>query len=331
MLRIHFTDRDLAGLRVAATPDPMWETVLSLHQLTAPGAGTPVFVPWRQRARHEIEARSVRPQLRLLGSLVPSRGYFPDFLTPPHAIATLRDGLDALRDTPHRQLRGDLAHGAQQRALPAWTRHLAAGDRETVDLLVAAIRDVHDAVVGPAWLDAEAGVAADRDHRADFLLNGGVGALFESFDWVVSWDGRLLVADYPYELDIHLNGRGLRLIPSYFCWLRPVALADPALAPVLVYPVTRRRTWLPRAAAAQHRQALADLLGNTRARVLATTVHGPLTTTELARRANIAPSSASEHLTVLRAAGLVRSRREANTTLHMLTPVGEALLAGDSL
>ncbi|MES9511671.1 hypothetical protein ABWJ92_35620 [Streptomyces sp. NPDC000609] len=43
MLRVHFTDADLAAVHVALRPDPLWETVLGLQQLTHPGQGPVVF------------------------------------------------------------------------------------------------------------------------------------------------------------------------------------------------------------------------------------------------------------------------------------------------
>lgn len=43
----------------------------------------------------------------------------------------------------------------------------------------------------------------------------------------------------------------------------------------------------------------------------------------------VAVSSASEHLSLLRDAGLVSSTRDANTVLHTTTTVGDLLLAGD--
>lgn len=326
MLRVHFTDRDLTNVRVSTAPDPMWETVLSLHRLRAREVDAPAFSSWRRRVRQELPSRSVRPQLRLLSTLVPTRGYFPDFLTPPRAVATLRDGLSALRDTPPHRFRRDLAHGARERTPPAWARSLATGDRDTVDLLATAVKDVRQAVVIPAWHDTEAGVDAERNRCAEVLLSRGLDGLLRSFDWVTSWDGHLLTADYPYDLDLRLDGRGLRLLPSYFCWRQPVALADPTLPPVLVYPIPRRRSRSPRITSARREQTLIDLLGRTRARVLTATANGPLTTSDLARRTNLAVSSASEHLAVLHAAQLVRRRREANTVLHALAPAGEALL-----
>lgn len=93
-----------------------------------------------------------------------------------------------------------------------------------------------------------------------------------------------------------------------------------------MYPIPRRRSRSPRITSARREQTLIDLLGRTRARVLTATANGPLTTSDLARRTNLAVSSASEHLAVLHAAQLVRRRREANTVLHALAPAGEALL-----
>lgn len=314
MLRIHFTDRDLARTHVAPQPDPLWETVLSLHRLRGP---EPVFGQWRDWAR----SRVALPQFRLLCGLVPTRGNFPDFLTPPDTAPDLGDGLEVLRRTPATSLRHDLEYCGRDRALPPWTKALAQGERTVVDLVADAVRGVHDTVVAPKWNHIEADIEADQQLRARAFLAGGVAGLLCSFAPTLTFDGRTLCAAYPAEKDVHLNGRGLRLIPSYFCWGKPVVLSDTDLMPVLVYPVERRHTWL-----ARRPGSLANLLGKTRARVLAAVEHGPVSTSELAQRLGIATSSASEHLTVLRESGLVRCHRQANTTLHSLTPLGAALL-----
>jgi DNA-binding transcriptional ArsR family regulator len=142
----------------------------------------------------------------------------------------------------------------------------------------------------------------------------------------------VLEADYPVDKDIHLDGRGLLLIPSYFCRGKPVALADPSLPPTLVYPVSPGHPVRPPAAGAPLAtdavgSHLARLLGHTRAAVLQT-LGGDCTTSELARRAGVSISSASEHAAVLRDAGLVSSTRQRNAVRHSLTPVGLALLDG---
>ena len=50
MLRIHFTGEDLARTTLAEEPDPMWEVLLSLHQLQGRD-GAAHYGGWRERAR----------------------------------------------------------------------------------------------------------------------------------------------------------------------------------------------------------------------------------------------------------------------------------------
>ncbi|WP_394296739.1 ArsR/SmtB family transcription factor [Nocardiopsis gilva] len=103
---------------------------------------------------------------------------------------------------------------------------------------------------------------------------------------------------------------------------------DSSLPPVLLYPVGHPPvSFLAKAyeGNAPGGDVLGRLLGRTRASVLRTlsTDH---TTGELARRLDISMASASEHASLLRAAGLVASERQGNTVRHSLTPLGMELL-----
>jgi DNA-binding transcriptional ArsR family regulator len=71
--------------------------------------------------------------------------------------------------------------------------------------------------------------------------------------------------------------------------------------------------------------ALARLIGATRAAILQATTTGP-NTTEIARLLGVSPATVSEHTAILREAGLIRSRRHDNNMLHLITPLGVALL-----
>ncbi|MEE1743414.1 hypothetical protein ACFYNF_35980 [Streptomyces sp. NPDC006641] len=94
MLRVHFTDADLAAVHVALRPDPLWETVLGLQQLTHPGRGPVVFTSWRRRASAVLSQRHLIRMTRLLTMLVPvGEPYFPDLLTPAESAAGLAEGL----------------------------------------------------------------------------------------------------------------------------------------------------------------------------------------------------------------------------------------------
>jgi DNA-binding transcriptional ArsR family regulator len=318
VLRIHISGEDLARIRIAERPDPMWETVLSAHRFRD-RRGPHVFAEWREMARRRLGALPAT-----LRAIVPTRGYFPDFLTPLETTdGGWEAGLDALRATPRRRLRAELARveAGQQRALPAWARALAAGEREMVERLAGDLVRYHREVVGNAavWSLVQAEVDADRAVRIRNLLSGGAEGLLRGLRPVLRWNPPVLEADYPVEREVWPNGRGLLLIPSFFCWRNPVAYADPALQPVLVYPIEHVHR------PASDHAALGRLLGGTRARVLRCIEDGT-TTGELARRARVSLASASQHASVLREAGLVLSVRRGNEVLHTLTPLGARLL-----
>lgn len=324
MLRIHFTSEDLARTRVAAGPDPMWETVLSLQMLQH-REGAVVFDGWRRQARRRLGASA-----RMLLTLAPHAMYFPDFLTPAEGSLSLDQGLDTMLSTGRTRLREELGLLAGQRKLPDWSRHLADGDLETVRRLEAAFGSYHRTVVQPTWASVQTHIEADRVRRSRAFLDGGCEGVLNSFRPFMRWSPPVLECDYPEERDLHLGGRGLLLVPAYFCWRAPVTLVDPELQPVLVYPVAHDLTAPPgghHTSAPDHRP-LGALLGNTRAAVLRAVDMG-CTTTELSRRVGTSVASASQHAAVLREAGLIATQRHGGSVLHTLTPLGSALLTGD--
>ncbi|WP_326766809.1 winged helix-turn-helix domain-containing protein [Streptomyces sp. NBC_01591] len=318
MLRIHFTAGDLVRTRVADNPDPLWESVLSLHQLQE-RQSDPVMVRWQ---RHVIS--NGRAPLRLLLPLVPARGYFPDFLTPAESAEGFEAGLDALLSTPRTQLCGQVAQLAQDKPLDAWARSVAEGRSPVLHRLGDALRAYRHHALGGIWQRIRARIEADRAWRSRTQCFGGTDAMLRTFGPGLRWRPPVLEADYPVETDMRLEGRGLLLIPSYFCHRAPVALADPSLPPTLVYPA-RAVVPGPTPPPPSGGPRLARLLGHTRAAVLES-LDGECTTSELARRVGVSVSSASEHAAVLRNAGLVSSNRLRNSVHHSLTPVGFALL-----
>lgn len=75
--------------------------------------------------------------------------------------------------------------------------------------------------------------------------------------------------------------------------------------------------------------ALRELLGATRAGILLA-LAAPSDTPTLARRLGVTPGAVSQHLRVLRNAGLVHTQRDGRTALHARTTRAQALL-GDQL
>lgn len=150
MLHIHFDERDVARVQIAAEPDPLWETVLAMHQLAPAGRGVAVYAAWRDRARRELDERGLTRAARLISALAPADArYFPDFLTPDAARDGLAAGLAALRDTPRARLTEESARAALPDRLPRWAGALATGSRQPLDELADAFKEVHRAVIAP--------------------------------------------------------------------------------------------------------------------------------------------------------------------------------------
>lgn len=323
-LRIHFTAEDLGRVTVADGPDPLWEILLSRFRLrdqTRP----PAFRAWL----HELRAdpgRVARMQhgARLLDVLAPAKPYFPDFLTPVEARHGLDAGLEAVCRTPKRRLAAELRSLAVIHRLPAWTRLFADGDITALTRLADALRAYYQAVVRPYESVIRHSIAAELAYRSTSLLNGGVEGLFEGMAPLMRWRSPILEVTYDVDRELRLNGRGLRLVSSYFCQRTPVTFADDELQPTLIYPVDQRHRWNPHAVKAG---GLTALMGANRSAALAALKH-TMTTTQLARTLRISPGAASRHATVLREAGLIDTSRDGISVLHNLTPLGAALLEG---
>jgi DNA-binding transcriptional ArsR family regulator len=318
VLRIHFTAEDLGRVRVAADPDPFWETVLSLFRLRH--QGPPLIFGGRRR--HAVRT-SRRADLELLLRLVPG-GYYPDFLAADGARGR-PGGIGAPPATPASWLRRELDLLAGRGAtLPAWMSRLRSDGREILERLTAAIRSHHAAVVAPVWSDVRAHVEADRAKRARAFLDGGCDGLLGSYLPMMRWRSPVLEIDVPFEQTLRLDGRGVLLVPSLLSWRAPDFLPGTSLPPVLVYPVDNDPTRSARQRPGDG--SIAALIGVTRTLVLASIGDGR-TTSELARRVGVSPALISQHTAVLREAGLIRTSRVGKAVLHTLTPLGAALLA----
>ncbi|MFD9440944.1 ArsR/SmtB family transcription factor [Streptomyces sp. NPDC060006] len=325
MLRIHFTTEDMGNTRLATEPDVLWEVLLSLHALQK-RPGTKEFGIWRDTARGRLLG-STADLSRMLCELAPPVGYSADFLTPTVGTSGLDEAIDILLATPRSRLRADLGDLAPRRAPSTWLGALADGDLSVLRTLGEAVRRYHRITLAPYWRPMHAQVEADRATRLHDLSTGGVARLLTRLHPQTRWQPPVLELPYPVDQDLFLNGSGLVLLPSFFCFGIPITLKSPGTTPVLVYPVVRSPGWAADSTGRDRRvpRPLSALLGRTRATVMHLLVHA-CTTGELARRADISPASASQHATVLRQAGLVSTSRQGNTVRHSLSPLGAELL-----
>lgn len=173
-------------------------------------------------------------------------------------------------------------------------------------------------------------VHADRLRRIEAFVDGGCEGMLASFRPLLRWHSPVLESDSPVDRDLYLGGRGLLLVPAFFCCRGTVEFVEAGRRPILFYPVGDGGEKAARDdSAITTRRAVDTLLGRTRSAVLHG-IGGGCTTSELARRCGVSVPSASRHAGVLRDAGLLRSRRDGPSVHHSLTRLGAAVIAGEA-
>ncbi|MFF7243609.1 DUF5937 family protein [Embleya sp. NPDC008237] len=314
MLRVHFTTEDLLQVQFADEPAPMVELILAVAMLQRSDA---VFGPWRRQV-----GRHAKCSARALSELVPATAKGPLFLDPPDS--DFDDGLDRVLSTPTALVRSELrrVHTAG-RPPSTWTRLLADRDRHTWQSLEHALRTAHARILGDHWDRIRAGFDAERAWRTQLLASRGIRATLTSLTPTARWRDTTLEFDSTDEVEATLDGTGVTVLPSVFWNGRPL-VGRYAQGWFLVYPAL---TPLPLIDQPANADALAMLLGNTRAAILEHLTR-PRTGSDLVRELGLAKSSVSEHTKALRAARLITAQREGKVIRHACTPLGLGLLAG---
>ena len=155
------------------------------------------------------------------------------------------------------------------------------------------------ALIQPWWPRVRDVLDADITYRARRLADAGVAATLNELDPRVSWHDEALRFAHSDTTEMDLPGGDLVLIPSVFTWPHCAVSYDP---PAVIYPA--RGIGDICAAGPRSDEDLARLIGRARAVLLAALADRRASTTGLAARTRIPVSSVSEHLAILRAAGL---------------------------
>jgi DNA-binding transcriptional ArsR family regulator len=350
MLELVFTLDDLARTRLAYSP--LWEVVASVQVLQR--ARPPVvhdrWAGWTRRRLAEA-----KPDLRLLlGLISTSSWYTPDFLSPPprSPVPDLAAELATLRGTPTERVRADLrvfAHARSTRVgsleeasrmARRWQRRPSMPPTEGIDALyddpAAGLDRLADQIeaywelaIGPYWGRIRTLLDGDLLYRSRRLAEGGAASLFADLAPNVGWRGDALrIQHRRFSGTRRLDGDGVLLIASAFVWPNLVSAAIPPWQPSVTYPARGVGT-LWEASGAQAPTAVSGVLGRTRAAVLAL-LEVPRSTSELAIRMDLTPGAVSQHLGLLRAAGLVTPHRVGHSVLYARTAVAESLLRDGS-
>lgn len=320
VLELEFTARDLAYTRFAFSP--LWEVIAAVRVLK--GGGHALHEPWATQATTRLSGFD----WGLLGDLVPvPTRVIPGFVAPPPTtpVPDLSVELATLLATPVELVAEELAAIPEIRTSRTVVLETSRGLARLCDV----IAEFWALAVEPFWPRILSILEGDILHRARRLATGGATALFADLDPQVRWaDDRLRLEHRHVRARRGLRGQGLLMVPSVFVWPRIFSITVPGWQPTLRYPPRGVGTlWEGRGVTAS--AGLAGVLGSSRAALLSG-LDSPASTSELAGRIGLAAGGVSQHLTALRAAGLVSAHRTGRYVLYSRTAVGESLVAASS-
>ncbi|MFJ3922864.1 DUF5937 family protein [Streptomyces sp. NPDC090022] len=197
------------------------------------------------------------------------------------------------------------------------------------------IEDCDEAFFAETWRRIEPEQSADARHKTQVLRRKGLPALLREISPALSVDE----ARTRITVDKMVNGtatatdpavgEGLVFIPTHFGWPHLLVLHAPGWRPVVHYPLA-----LPELAREpgsvellqRRMEALAHPLRMMLCRSLA---RAPYTTSELATVHGITAPEVSRHLTVMRRAGLLHTRRRGRYVQHQLDLTAVARIGSD--
>lgn len=308
------------------TFSPLVELGSSLRLLGMPRTGHP-HQRWIQAVRSQLPGAV---DMELLGAVCPPTRWPPDFLfaSTDTDTAAIGDQLERLRRYPPGRFVEDLDLSWSGRPRPRIVHALVSDPGAALDRLVDQLEAYWSLALFPHWSRICAVLEDDVAYRASRAVNGGLYDLLRDLHPQISIDGLHLRIDKPAHCDERHHGDTLILTPSVFLYPSLVVSHD-ALGLFSVAYTARGvgRLWenspdtSPRDA-----DPLASLLGPTRARILRR-LDVPKSTTQTAREMRLTTSNVSQHLSVLRANGLLYSWRTGRDVLYRQTDLASSLVA----
>lgn len=315
-----FRITDPASCRWAISP--LRETLSAVRMLRQPHRQG-YHQPWLRAVAPALDELDLTPLLQVM----PTALYSPDFLVPSPQGPNQRfaDELALVRATPVRQVRAELSrclrnqHGSR---LPPPAQALVDHPLRARDLLADTVSACWERLISPWWQRIRDVLDGDIAYRARQLADGGLAAVLSDLHPKVHWRHPELVVDSLNDSFRDVEDVGLVLMPSTFEWPGVGVVMDKPWLPTIDYGARGiAALWEPRS---DPPAPLARLIGETRAILLAALTE-PTSTTALARRCALPNSTVSEHLTVLRDAGLVTTHRTGRYLQHTRTPLGTQL------
>jgi DNA-binding transcriptional ArsR family regulator len=321
MILARFDTEALTRVRFAISP--AFELIRSTRVLDDPSMAA-LHLPWVERALTQTRDLDLAPVRALQRSEV----YNPDFVHPPPSgpLAEFEDELAEMIATPPEQISAEIRYAYEDQPLPPVLEPFVRDTRKAVEELAQLMRTYWQRCLADDWPRIRSLLEQDVLYRARQITDGGTQRLFCDLDPSVSWSEGELRVDSGKDCNsvLDLDERGLLLVPSVFVWPKVTFVTAEPWQPTMIYPARGvGMLWNPERQAPP--DALERLLGRTRASLL-TALDTPRSTNELAGALGISNGGISQHLGVLRDAGLVSGRRVARVVLYLRSPDGDALV-----
>lgn len=321
MIRICLDEATLHRTRVATSP--LWESLSSLALLIRfPGDVPSPYRGWARRAR-----RVMPPGMRAefqdwLGSLHAHQ--LPAFLTP-------------LPETPRPSIADELAVLRSRAADtdgtdPDGTHPVAVGQRfagggAAIAQFADRLEEYWEAAVAPYWTGISSALEEEILIRGRTLATDGPSAMLAELGGRVIWQPPQLSAPYHTDSAYSLTETTFVLVPVIFGAGTRIFSAAPGAAGVSYQ---ARGAGVLESIPAESvpgtdADRMATLIGRSRATVVRS-LTAPATTTALAKATGLAPSTVSQHLSTLVAAGIVCRHRVGARVLYELDKGGQMLI-----
>jgi len=320
VIRIEIDEPTLARTRIAISP--LAEAVCSLYLLQRNPSGAPwPYDGWARRAQEIVrDNRAVALYLQQ-----PAKS--PDFLCPVPLTAapTLDEQLDQLRATPAELIEEQFAKHHPDGDLPDFYRPYRDDRERALDRLAGGLAAYWEAAIAPHWPAMRAALDEEVLLRARALAADGPDALLSQLHERIRWERPVLTLVKPFDQSFLAVNQRLLLVPLIFSRGALMCSSDHPEIQMVTYQARGSALLASTPAPAVADDRLAILVGRGRAAVLRS-LTVPATTTGLASALGLAPSTISEHLAGLQAAGVVHRRRAGRRVLYGLEPAGVALV-----
>jgi DNA-binding transcriptional ArsR family regulator len=326
VIHIELDERTLARTRIAVSP--LVELVCGLYLLDRNPGGAPwPYTGWARRARDILRTDPATAPVQLYFQL---GNVSPDLFSPipPTPNPSIDDELDRLRRTPPELVREQFAKHYPD-GPPGFLAPFVDSPAAAFGRLADGLAAYWAAALAPYWPAMRAALDEEVLLRARALAAEGPDALLSGLHPRVRWERPVLTLVKPLEQSFQAVDQRLLLVPLMFSRGALMCSSDHPDVVMVTYQCRGAAVLAdgpaPAAGDAGADDRLALLVGRGRATVLRA-LATPASTTGLAGALGLAPSTVSEHLSALQAAGVVHRRRVGRRVLYGLEPAGVALV-----